>query len=51
MVVQDYRQVREDGMEFYGHGVFLAQGEEVWWWFFDSYRGASGAGRRWLGGR
>jgi hypothetical protein len=37
VVVQDYRQVREDGMEFYGHGVFLAQGEEVWWWFFDSY--------------
>ena len=37
VVVQDYRQVREDGMEFYGHGVFLAQGDEVWWWFFDSY--------------
>jgi hypothetical protein len=37
VVVQDYRQVRQDGAEFYGHGVFLAQGEEVWWWFFDSY--------------
>ncbi len=37
VVVQDYRQVREDGLEFYGHGVFLAQAEEIWWWFFDSY--------------
>ena len=37
VVVQDYRQVRDDAVEFYGHGVFLAQGEEVWWWFFDSF--------------
>ena len=37
VVVQDYRQVRDNAVEFYGHGVFLAQGEEVWWWFFDSY--------------
>lgn len=37
VVIEDYRQVRSDGREFYGHGVFLAQGGEVWWWFFDSY--------------
>ena len=37
VVVQDYRQVRDDGSEFFGHGVFLAQGDEVWWWFFDSF--------------
>jgi len=37
-VVQDYRQVRADGGEFLGHGVFLAEPgtEQLLWWFFDS---------------
>lgn len=37
-VVQDYRQVRADGGEFLGHGVFLAEpgSEQLLWWFFDS---------------
>ena len=42
--VNDYRQVRGDGSEFLGHGVFLVAdgGPEsvdrtVSWWFFDSY--------------
>ena len=36
-VVQDYRQVREDGAEFFGHGVFLLElPGRVRWWFFDS---------------
>jgi len=39
VVVQDYRQVRADGGERVGHGVFLAEPgtEQVLWWFFDSY--------------
>jgi hypothetical protein len=39
VVVQDYRQVRADGAEFLGHGVFLAEPAtgRVLWWFFDSY--------------
>ena len=38
-VVQDYRQVRPDGQEFLGHGVFLVEPatERVLWWLFDSY--------------
>lgn len=37
-VVQDYRQVRADGAELLGHGVFLAGPADgsVLWWFFDS---------------
>ena len=38
VVLQDYRQVRTDGKEFTGHGVFVA-GETapmLAWWFFDS---------------
>lgn len=39
VVVQDYRQVRADGSEFTGHGVFLLdpESEQVLWWLFDSY--------------
>jgi|tagenome__1003787_1003787.scaffolds.fasta_scaffold18722259_2 hypothetical protein len=39
VVVQDYRQVRADGGELTGHGVFLAEPgtDTVLWWFFDSY--------------
>jgi len=38
VVVQDYRQVRHDGGELVGHGVFLAEPgtEQLLWWFFDS---------------
>jgi hypothetical protein len=45
VVVQDYRQVRADQVEFSGHGVFMidrtvgtspAQQEPILWWFFDS---------------
>lgn len=37
-VVQDYRQVRANGAELLGHGVFLAGPADgsVLWWFFDS---------------
>ena len=38
-VVQDYRQVRDDGGEFLAHGVFLADAgapDVVLWWLFDS---------------
>jgi hypothetical protein len=38
-VVQDYRQVRDDGGELLAHGVFLADEDDpdaVWWWLFDS---------------
>ncbi|WP_204911045.1 DUF1579 domain-containing protein [Microlunatus spumicola] len=38
-VLQDYRQVRDDGGELLAHGVFLADeddpGTELWW-LFDS---------------
>lgn len=39
VVVQDYRQVRHDGGELTGHGVFQGSpaADEVVWWFFDSY--------------
>ena len=38
VVVNDYRQVRDDGSEFHGHGVFLVDAERVVsWWLFDSY--------------
>lgn len=39
IVVQDYRQVRTDGREFTGHGVFVASDggtPMLAWWFFDS---------------
>ena len=38
VVLQDYRQVRADGAELSGHGVFLVDRDtaEVLWWFFDS---------------
>jgi hypothetical protein len=37
-MVNDYRQVREDGSEFLGHGVFLVDATAaVSWWLFDSY--------------
>ena len=38
VVLQDYRQVRADGAELSGHGVFLADPatSELLWWFFDS---------------
>lgn len=54
VVTQDYRQVRDDGEEYTGHGVFLNHGESdgVLWWLFDSTgrlpgpaRGAWSAGR------
>lgn len=51
-VLQDYRQVRSDGAEFTGHGVFLREPEDggVLWWLFDSTgippEAASGA---WVG--
>jgi hypothetical protein len=44
-VVQDYRRVRADHVEFSGHGVFMidktevtppAQQMPILWWFFDS---------------
>lgn len=36
-VVSDYRQVRADGSEFLGHGVFLVDvALTVSWWLFDS---------------
>lgn len=38
-VVQDYRQVRDDGAEFSAHGVLLADpadGAGVLWWLFDT---------------
>jgi hypothetical protein len=39
VVVQDYRQVRSDGAEFSGHGVFIRESgtDRVRWWFFDSH--------------
>ena len=37
-MVNDYRQVRADGSEFYGHGVFLVdESLTVSWWLFDSF--------------
>ena len=38
VVVQDYRQVRDDGAELSAHGVFQAGPgpAEVRWWLFDS---------------
>ena len=52
LVLQDYRQVRSDGVELCGHGVFQAGPDgQLRWWFFDSYgyppEPASG---RWDGG-
>lgn len=54
-VVQDYRQVRDDGGEFLAHGVLLADADEpgaVLWWFFDSVGQPPGAARgSWSDGR
>ena len=38
VVLQDYRQVRDDGAELVGHGVFLVDPAtgDLLWWFFDS---------------
>ncbi len=38
VVLQDYRQVRSNGAELSGHGVFLMDPvtANVLWWFFDS---------------
>jgi hypothetical protein len=38
VVLQDYRQVRENGAELTGHGVFLVDPvtADLLWWFFDS---------------
>ena len=45
VVVQDYRQVRADQAEFFGHGVFMIDRADtmsptsrtpILWWFFDS---------------
>jgi len=38
VVTQDYRQVRDGGEEYTGHGVFMVDGEsaELLWWLFDS---------------
>jgi hypothetical protein len=39
VVVQDYRQLREDGAELTAHGVLqgLPGTDTVQWWLFDSY--------------
>jgi hypothetical protein len=46
VVVQDYRQVDANSVEFTGHGVFMidsgdamspASRTPILWWFFDSY--------------
>ena len=57
-MVNDYRQVREDGSEFLGHGVFLvghgsadSDDRAVSWWLFDSYALPPVAGHRGLAGR
>ena len=38
VVLQDYRQVRDNGAELTGHGVFLIDPVtfDLLWWFFDS---------------
>lgn len=43
-MVNDYRQVRDDGSEFLAHGVFLVDagtsvddGPPVSWWLFDTF--------------
>jgi hypothetical protein len=38
VVLQDYRQVRDNGAELTGHGVFLIDPvtNDLLWWFFDS---------------
>lgn len=37
-MINDYRQVRDDGSEFYAHGVFLVdEALDVSWWLFDSH--------------
>ena len=39
VVLQDYRQVRDDGGEFTAHGVFMIDphDHQMLWWLFDSY--------------
>jgi hypothetical protein len=52
-VVQDYRQVRDDGGELLAHGVLIADEDEadtVLWWLFDSVGHAPEPARgRWVG--
>jgi hypothetical protein len=52
-VLQDYRQVRDDGGELFAHGVLLADEADpavVLWWLFDSYGHAPTTARgRWTG--
>jgi len=38
VVTQDYRQVRDGGEEFTGHGVFMIDSDSdgLLWWLFDS---------------
>jgi len=52
-VVQDYRQVRDDGGELGAHGVLIADEDDadaVLWWLFDSFGHAPEPGRgRWVG--
>lgn len=54
-VVQDYRQVRDDGAEFSAHGVLLADpgtDAAVLWWLFDTTAQVPGAARgTWFDGR
>ena len=53
-VVQDYRQVRDDGAEFLAHGVLLADPaapDAVLWWLFDTMAQAPEPARgTWAGG-
>jgi hypothetical protein len=49
MVVQDYRQLSDDGRERTGHGVFRVEPEtgEVQWWYFDAAGGSPGPAQGW----
>ena len=44
VVIQDYRQVRDGGREYTGHGVFMVDPESdgLLWWLFDSAGRAPG---------
>ena len=52
-VVQDYRQVRDDGAELLAHGVLIAdegEADTVLWWLFDFVGHAPEPGHgRWTG--
>ncbi|GAA1432728.1 hypothetical protein GCM10009616_22930 [Microlunatus lacustris] len=48
-VLQDYRQVRSDGVELTAHGVFRsAVSEHVDWWRFDSSSGPPARATGWF---